>query len=338
MIKKIKPNFSLISEYRNMIMGLAIIFIMFCHLDVAQKNNGIAVTSLASHLHVLTVGVDVFFFLSGFGLYYSYTKNKPSYWSFEKRRLMRVFPLYFIMAGITYFLSDIIIKHAGFITFLRDLFFITWFREGVTRYWYILATAVFYLLFPLIYRYLCGGKNGLVKSAAFCVCWWLLVEILRKVIPATGNLRIALARLPIFVIGVYAGKLSFHKAEIRKGMIIFFLVIGYAVYFGMKLPLFKRISGHAYYAIRAFLGISIITTAIVFLETVKGRVPVFFKWITSILSWFGGLTLEIYLLHQSYGIVFNYPYKIPVYIAVTVVLPTVTAGLINYGRYTIQKK
>lgn len=32
-----KPDYSLISEYRTVLMGVAIIFILFCHLDFALK-------------------------------------------------------------------------------------------------------------------------------------------------------------------------------------------------------------------------------------------------------------------------------------------------------------
>lgn len=79
-----KLNYSLISKYRALLMGIAILFIMFCHLDVSQGHNGVPTTSLARALHVFTVGVDMFLFLSGVGLYYSYTKRTQSYGEFEK--------------------------------------------------------------------------------------------------------------------------------------------------------------------------------------------------------------------------------------------------------------
>jgi hypothetical protein len=47
-----KLNYSLISKYRTVLMGIAIILIMFCHMDVAQGNNGVPVTSVARALHI----------------------------------------------------------------------------------------------------------------------------------------------------------------------------------------------------------------------------------------------------------------------------------------------
>ena len=43
-------SYTLISKYRAVLMGIAIIAVMFCHLDVAQKNHDIPVTTLASLL------------------------------------------------------------------------------------------------------------------------------------------------------------------------------------------------------------------------------------------------------------------------------------------------
>lgn len=94
-----KPDYSLISKYRAVLMGLAIILIMFCHMDIAQEHNGVSATSLAKALHLFTVGVDIFLFLSGVGLYYSYTKGKQPYVKFEKKRLIRILPYYAVIGG-----------------------------------------------------------------------------------------------------------------------------------------------------------------------------------------------------------------------------------------------
>ncbi len=205
-------------------MGVAIIMIMFCHLDIAQEHNGVSITSLAGYLQVLTVGVDIFMLVSGLGLYYSYTKNPISYFRFEKKRILRVLPWYLVIAGVTYFVYDILIKHLGFLRFIQDYTFISWVRFNKSRYWYILAIMVFYLVFPLVYR--------IVNNKRFNALWLL-----------------------VFVVG-----------------------------------------------------------------------------------WFGGLTLELYLLHQSYMILFEYPYQLLHYVAVAFVLPTVTALMIWLCRKGIKQR
>lgn len=329
-----KPDYSLISKYRTVLMGVAIIFIMFCHIDVAQEHNGVSETSLARALHIFTVGVDIFMFLSGIGLYYSYTKKQQTYGQFEKKRLARIIPSYLLIGGLTYLIFDLIINQLGIGQFFSDLLFISWFRGDSTKYWYIFAIVVFYLLFPVLYRFIHGGKNSLLKTVLFSICWWALVEVLCKFIPNIEIFRIALARLPIFVIGIYFGNLAYEKKEIRKSIALILLLMGYVLFVGLKTPLLKSVAGYLYYPVRALLGISIMTTMIILMELIEKKAGGLYNGIGKVLSWFGGLTLELYLLHQSYMIVFEYPYKLTTYPIAAFILPTITAGVI----YLIRKK
>ena len=77
-------HYGLISKYRPVLMSVAILLIMFCHLDTAQNHNDADHTRLAGFLQTGSVGVDIFLFLSGIGLYFSYTKKPLPYWQFEK--------------------------------------------------------------------------------------------------------------------------------------------------------------------------------------------------------------------------------------------------------------
>ena len=335
--EKYKPTYSLISKYRTVLMGLAIIMIMFCHMDVAQTHNDIPSTSIARALHLFTVGVDIFLFLSGVGLYYSYTKKKQSYGEFEKKRLVRILPYYFVIAGTTYLMYDIIMNHFTAGKLLSDLLFVTWFREGNTRYWYILAIVVFYLLFPSLYRFVHTGKNGLLKVILFSIIWWTLVETVCKFIPDAATFRIALARLPIFVIGVCFGKLSFNKTEIRKRTAVILVLCGFVLFVGLKTPPLKPVSGYLYYPVRGLLGISIMALVIILMELIENRLPALYTIGITVFGWFGGLTLELYLLHQSYMVLFEFPYKVTTYPFAAFILPTFTAGLIDICRKTMWK-
>lgn len=292
-VNKYKPDYSLISKYRAVLMGFAIILIMFCHMDVAQEHNGIATTSLARTLHLFTVGVDIFLFLSGVGLYYSYTKKNQSYGDFEKKRLARILPYYFVIGGVTYLLYDIIINHLTLGKWLSDLLFVPWFKEGKTRYWYILAIIVFYLLFPLFYRFIHTGRHGLLKTILFSICWWSLVEILSDLVPGVVPFRIALQRMPVFVIGIYFGGLSYKKVEMSKGITAFLFLSGYVLFVALKTPFLKPIADNLYYPVRAMLAISIMTTVIILMEIAGNTARGLYTSVMKVLIWFGGLTLEL---------------------------------------------
>lgn len=325
-------NYGLTSKYRAALMGTAILFIMFCHLDIAQDRHGQPLSFLARSLHTFTVGVDIFLFLSGIGLYYSYTKKKDSYWGFEKRRLYRIMPYYFAIAGATYFLFDIIMKKLTAGKLFSDLFFVSWVTEGSTKYWYILAIAIFYLVFPLLYKMIHNGSHGFLKTLVFCLVWWCAFEVLLACIPFLGRFKIAVERLPIFVIGLYAGKLSYEKQGIKIFEAVLFLCMGYGAFILLKCPYVKSISENLYYPVRGLLAISIISTEILSFELLEKVVPrMSGSWI-KLLSWFGGLTLELYLLHQSFMILFDFPYKPAIYLLAAFLLPVLSATLIYIIR------
>ena len=325
-------DYSLISKYRSVLMGIAILMIMFCHFDVAQSHHEMSVNSLARILHTFTVGVDIFLFLSGVGLFYSYTKKKTTYITFQKKRIIRLFPLYFLIAGITYIVYDTIIINFGLGKFLRDIFFISWFTESSTKYWYILVIAVFYLMFPVLYNFIHDGRNGLLKTVFLSLFWWLGVEAICYFMPTVSHFRIALERMPVFAFGIYCGKLSYDKAELKRIPIYLITIWGYIFFLLLKTPIIKRFAEQLYYPMRAFLSLSIIVTVILILEWLKGELKRVYNALIVVFSWFGSVTLELYLLHQSYMILFDYPYKALYYCLVAFGLPTITAASITLYR------
>jgi peptidoglycan/LPS O-acetylase OafA/YrhL len=73
--------------------ALAIIMIVFCHLhffvDLGMYNSSlIAVSS-----YISWIGLGIFFFISGFGLY-NRNKSINNLAGFYKRRFLRIYPLY----------------------------------------------------------------------------------------------------------------------------------------------------------------------------------------------------------------------------------------------------
>ena len=82
-------NWSLLSEYRTELMGVAAIFILLCHIVQTDSlgreycyglfnNYGIISSILFVLFNQFDIGVDLFLFVSGIGLYYSYEK-KPRF-------------------------------------------------------------------------------------------------------------------------------------------------------------------------------------------------------------------------------------------------------------------
>ena len=99
---------SLISKNRQALTGISIIAILLYHAYVwitPQDNNLLKLFTYGY------AGVDIFMFLSGWGLCFSYSKNRIS--SFYFRRFIRIFPLT-ILSGLI--VSLFVYRYGGAIT------------------------------------------------------------------------------------------------------------------------------------------------------------------------------------------------------------------------------
>lgn len=80
-----------IAENRQTLMGYAILMVIIYHY-------GCWVYNLFGEFNIGFVGVDIFMFVSGWGLVYSYNKSK-NIKEFYIKRSKRILPIFFIMSG-----------------------------------------------------------------------------------------------------------------------------------------------------------------------------------------------------------------------------------------------
>lgn len=85
--------FTAIKANRNYLMGVAMLLVIVFHFFCW-------VTNPIGKLNIGFIGVDIFLFLSGFGLSYSFEKN--GLLDFYKRRIIRIYPTYFLAVTLTY--------------------------------------------------------------------------------------------------------------------------------------------------------------------------------------------------------------------------------------------
>lgn len=223
-----------LSKYRTELMGIAIIWIILYH------GNEIGMI-LPQPLNIINFvlekgrgGVEIFLFLSGIGLFYSYSKNK-NLKQFYQRRILRVVIPYFFIATPFWFIQDVLFYKDSW-RFLKDISLFSFWTEGVTRMWYFGLLIPCYILFPLIFKIVYRNeeneKSCVLRAAliiaAVIICNWAL----KKISPDYYQLiEIALTRIPIFILGILCGSFVKNNKEITwKQISVFCILYSYRMY------------------------------------------------------------------------------------------------------------
>lgn len=202
-----------ISRYRTEIMGFAIIWVMLFHARIDFPS---ALFLPVGFVKDIGYGaVDLFFFLSGFGLFCSWSKG-CTVRGFYAARLLRILPTYWIAVALYYgveFVSKGTVSALDVVSMVTGLNF---FLHNDKFFWFIPAIVLCYLLFPFLVR-LVGfdtGNRHLVRNvmAAIVVTLCLSVAI---TMTQFSYLLICTLRFPVFILGVYAGYGYVHKQDLR---------------------------------------------------------------------------------------------------------------------------
>lgn len=184
-----------ISEFRTELMSIAILWVLWFHTQMEFDNDLLLLLKNLGY-----GGVDIFFLVSGLGLYKSLEKNEDVV-AFYKRRILKIMPAYLpilIVWMVLQMINEIPDNPVGF--FVGNITGLSlWARNFPHFNWYIQSLLVFYGLAPIIKKLLDQyEKKGLyfALSMSFIIApiFWF------------NNILMAVARLPIFVIGMYLGK------------------------------------------------------------------------------------------------------------------------------------
>lgn len=209
-------NYSIISKYRTHIMGIATLWIAVLHATMwfpVEPINWIF-KSLGQN------GVDIFFFLSSFGLYYAYQKDKNPK-SFLYKRFIRILPTYIPVVLFCWYYEHYSMGK-GFLVLSSLYFWVT----GERTKWYISAILVLYLFTPF---YLKRFEKNEVKMTIISI-------ILSFVLGAcffNGPFTVFFARIPMFLLGFLVGYWSYNKKEISKKeyfLQVASFILGFAIF------------------------------------------------------------------------------------------------------------
>lgn len=287
-----------ILKYRLPIMGLAALWIFIFH---ESEHEWVKVYFspqwLSSALYFIKrigfCGVDIFLLLSGIGLVHSIEKHSLT--SFYSRRLKRVFLPFFVVGLIRMFVDGWSLS-----TFLRKIFLYDFLFVNINSLlWFIPVILILYLFFPLYYKYFSNSRRKILFTlAAFTV--WLVFSLLMKD-TLRGDLYAFTNRIPIFLTGVLCGwymreeKLNFRRPWLFLFVGIFFvgLILSFLTNY-RSLYLLVPISNCC---VPTFL---LATSCTVLAAEAFSLIDRFYlgKGILKILSFFGKMSLEIYIVQE----------------------------------------
>ena len=306
-------TYHIFSKYRGELFGISILFIMAFHyfhavLKFRTKTQDHYYSSYLFCKGVGSIGVEVFLFLSGMGLYFSYTKNKDV-GSFFRKRFVRVLIPYAMYGTVAWFITDLVVNDRPVTRYLYDLSLFSFWISGETRLWFISAIVVFYVFFPLFYE-IVTSKHYKINTALVISFLVSVMYIAHEEKPkAFAVTEIAFTRLPIFIFGIFIGRLVFEKAPVKKWHIaiaaatvvmrIAAFIAGVKVKFGgTDNSLLKFINDAAGSAVgkrmeSSIFCIGFMAICLVFLALVK------WQPLHSFLKTVGSVSLELYMAHVT---------------------------------------
>ena len=299
-LSEYKLNFGSFSYYRNAIYGFAALWIVVFHGVLLSNINDEfdpAIRLIRDAIDMGNIGVDVFVFLSGICLYFSYSK-KPKLSSFYYKRFVRVYIPYLIMA-LPYIIYFYVAGVIDLPMVFKTIFTVnTWTGEvDPIDFWYISAILVFYLLYPLIYRFIFRENKAGKMSQARAEFWRMIILVVISfavsvtiyyTLPDVYNvISRVLSRFTVFIIGTYIGKLVKEKKPFHEAFLILSVVILAGAFPLYECNILEGVWSRYYGSLTGMALVFLLSQF--FILTAELKIDRFF-------AFFGPFSLEIYVL------------------------------------------
>lgn len=313
-----------LSKYRSQLMGAAMIMVMLFHVG-GMRHDTIAYCVS----RVGNVGVDLFLFLSGIGLLYSWTKT-PQLRHFFVHRYIRVYPAWLIIACLYYIPLYIKGKLSFTDTFLDIAINWSFWEHDELTFWFIPAIMMLYTVAPaymeLIRRH---PSYRWMPVAAMLLC--VLIQYLSPLHHAVGHLEIFFSRIPIFLLGINAGQWIKDKRTLEPSS-LWIIVIVFAMSAVACVNFENGLRPRFPLFLERMVYIPLTVTMMLLLCRLFAIAP---SWVNKMFVFVGGISLELYLIHIHFVLNHISPYHLgywltsAVVISISVVLAWLLHGAIN---------
>ncbi len=312
------PNIEIgnISRYRAEQMGAAMLFVILFHVALDRGDPFYGLRRCGN------VGVDIFLFLSGVGLWFAWTKT-PDVRRFYNRRLLRILPTWLFVAT-AFYLPDFL-GSRRFSTSITDLIgditlnWDFWLHDELT-FWYVPAIMALYVAAPWYMRLI--ERHAVYRwLPLLMVVWCVMVEWVLPIHRAVGHLEIFWSRVPIFFIGINCGRYVKENRTV-DGSAVWLLLLTFTMTFGTCLYLEQVRHGNFPLFVERMLYIPFTVCTVLVMNRIFRRTP---QWVNAFFRFVGALSLEAYLIHIHFVLVYvqryDYGYWPTFLLTVAITLP-----------------
>ena len=290
-----------ISRFRAEQMGAAMLFVILFHVALDRGDPFYGLRRCGN------VGVDIFLFLSGVGLWFSWVKT-PDVLRFYRRRLLRIVPTWIVVATAFYLpdylgarrFSHSIVDLIGDITINWDF----WLHDELT-FWYVPAIMALYLVAPWYMR-LIQSRPVYRWLPLLMVIWCVMVQWVLPIHHAVGHIEIFWSRVPIFFIGINFGEMVRTRRQLSSDA-VWLLLVTFLITFGTCLYLEQVRHGQFPLFVERMLYIPFTVCTVLVMNRIFRRTP---QWVNRLFRFVGALSLEAYLIHIHFVLVYVQPYHL----------------------------
>lgn len=197
--EELRLHWADLSRYRGELMGFAMIVILLFHVG-GQRHDTLAFCLSRCG----NVGVDIFLFLSGIGMWFAWSKG-PSLIEFYWRRYIRVYPAWFIIACL-YFIPFFVSGRMPLWDTIANILFYHdfWTVYNELHFWYIPAIMTLYTIAPA-YMALVSRSRSWCWLPVFAMLFCVLMRYDQTLYANLRHIEIFISRIPIFLIGINVG-------------------------------------------------------------------------------------------------------------------------------------
>lgn len=267
-------NLNDISIYRSELMGWSIIWIMMLHFRF------VSIIPLGFIAQYGFTGVDIFLLVSGLGLYYSLDKNSGII-SFYKKRLLRIFPTYYIL-GI---FSSILIFHDNILIYLFRYTTIGFWIGKDYWEWYVPSIVILYLAAPFLKLIIDKGHAIIVCILSIAILSVTYYMVSKEVFHDKDQYFFLLYRIPAFLFGMLCA--YWLKNGIKANKYYYIIMLAGIPFFAILLPRHHEIYNYKYFALTFLFPLFVYIIC---------KISRWAPFINPLMKKVGNASLEIYLI------------------------------------------